>query len=56
MSHPYDKRTVIIEGHTDNQPINPEAKLHNKQHIRAIEVWPPTDIYQEQELHRLWKN
>ena len=40
MSHPYDKRTVIIEGHTDNQPINPSAKLHNKQHIRAIEVWP----------------
>ena len=40
MSHPYDKRTVIIEGHTDNQPINPSAKLHNKKHIRAIEVWP----------------
>ena len=26
MSHPYDKRTVIIEGHSDSHPIKPDQK------------------------------
>ena len=39
MSHPYDKRTVIIEGHSDNEPIKPDQPYHKNPNIKAIEVW-----------------
>ena len=39
MSHPHDKRTVIIEGHSDNQPIQTEATYYKNRNIKAIEVW-----------------
>tara|TARA_B100001142_G_scaffold112957_1_gene114917 strand:+ start:4741 stop:5514 length:774 start_codon:yes stop_codon:yes gene_type:complete len=39
MSHPYDKRTVIIEGHSDSDPIRPDQKYHKNPAVKAIEVW-----------------
>lgn len=39
MSHPYDKRTVIIEGHSDSDPIRPDQKYHKNPAVNAIEVW-----------------
>ena len=39
ISHPYDKRTVIIEGHSDNEPIKPDQPYHKNPNIKAIEVW-----------------
>jgi chemotaxis protein MotB len=39
MSHPYDKRTVIIEGHSDSSPIKPDQKYHKNSAVKAIEVW-----------------
>ena len=39
MSHPHDKRTVIIEGHSDNEPIKPDQPYHKNPNIKAIEVW-----------------
>ena len=39
ISHPYDKRTVIIEGHSDNEPIKPDQAYHKNPNIKAIEVW-----------------
>ena len=39
MSHPYDKRTVIIEGHSDSDPIRPDQKYHKNSAVKAIEVW-----------------
>ena len=39
MSHPYDKRTVIIEGHSDSDPIRPDQTYHKNPAVRAIEVW-----------------
>ena len=39
INHPSDKRTVIIEGHSDNEPIKPDQPYHKNPNIRAIEVW-----------------
>ena len=39
MNHPHDKRTVIIEGHSDNEPIKPDQPYHKNPNIKAIEVW-----------------
>ena len=39
MNHPNDKRTVIIEGHSDNEPIKPDQPYHKNPNIKAIEVW-----------------
>lgn len=39
MSHPYDKRTVIIEGHSDSDPIRPDQQYHKNPAVKAIEVW-----------------
>ena len=39
MSHPYDKRTVIIEGHSDGDPIQPDQPYHKNPAVKAIEVW-----------------
>ena len=39
MSHPYDKRTVIIEGHSDSHQIKPDQKYHKNSAVNAIEVW-----------------
>ena len=39
ISHPNDKRTVIIEGHSDNEPIKPDQPYHKNPNIKAIEVW-----------------
>ena len=39
ISHPHDKRTVIIEGHSDNEPIKPDQPYHKNPNIKAIEVW-----------------
>ena len=39
MSHPYDKRTVIIEGHSDSEPIRPDQLYHKNPAVKAIEVW-----------------
>ena len=39
MSHPYDKRTVIIEGHSDSDPIRPDQRYHKNAAVKAIEVW-----------------
>ena len=39
MSHPYDKRTVIIEGHSDSDPIRPDQSYHKNPAVKAIEVW-----------------
>jgi chemotaxis protein MotB len=39
MSHPFDKRTVIIEGHSDSEPIMPDQLYHKNPAVKAIEVW-----------------
>lgn len=39
MSHPSDKRTVIIEGHSDSDPIRPDQAYHKNPAVKAIEVW-----------------
>ena len=39
MSHPHDKRTVIIEGHSDGDPIQPDQPYHKNPAVKAIEVW-----------------
>ena len=39
MSHPFDKRTVIIEGHSDSEPIRPDQLYHKNPAVKAIEVW-----------------
>ena len=39
MSHPYDKRTDIIEGHSDSEPIRHDQKYHKNHAVNAIEVW-----------------
>ena len=41
ISHPYDKRTVIIEGHSDNEPIKPDQPYHKNPNIKAIEYGEP---------------
>ncbi len=39
MNHPHDKRTVIIEGHSDSDPIRPDQRYHKNPAVKAIEVW-----------------